>query len=105
MILKYRGKKMRFNARKTGFLRKISGLMFRTRETENLLFSFSKKTRISIHSWLVFFPFLAVWMDENNNVLEYRVVRPFSTKIRPKKPFKKLLEIPTNSKNSRLLGF
>ena len=105
MILRYRKRKIRFNARKAGFLGKVFGLMLRTRKTKNILFVFSQKTKISIHSWFVFFSFLAVWMDENNNVIEYRVVRPFSTTIRPKKLFKKLLEIPFNRKNERLLGF
>jgi len=72
----------------------ILGLMFRTRKTRPLLFEFSRDTRIAIHSFFVFFPFKAIWMDEKGKIIEQRIVRPFTFSVRPKKPFRKLLEIP-----------
>jgi len=70
------------------------GLMFKTRKTQPLLFEFPKDTRIAIHSFFVFFPFKAIWMDEKGKILEQKLVKPFTFSVRPKKPFRKLLEIP-----------
>ena len=72
----------------------ISGLMFRTRKTRPLVFEFKKNTRMAIHSFFVFFPFHAVWLDKNNRIIEQRKVKPFTFCVRPKKPFRKLIEIP-----------
>ena len=84
-------------------LQKISGLMFKKKETEPLLFEFSKPTRMAIHSYFVFFPFIAVWMNKDK-IVEVRKVKPFTFHIKPKKPFTKLLEIPINKKYSKILN-
>jgi len=76
----------------------IFGLMFRTRKTKPLLFEFNQATRMAIHSLFVFFPFNAIWLDENNKIIEQRVVRPFTFSICPRKPFRKLIEIPISKK-------
>ena len=89
--------------RKVSSFRKFTGLMFRTRATENLLFSFSKDTDISFHSLFVFFPFLMLWLDEKNKVIEWRVIMPFSTVIRAKKKFKRVVEIPLNMRNDEII--
>jgi len=71
------------------------GLMFRTRKTRPLIFEFSKNTRMPIHSFFVFFPFHAVWLDKNNKIIEQRKAKPFTFCVRPKKPFRRLIEIPS----------
>jgi uncharacterized membrane protein (UPF0127 family) len=81
-------------------IRRIFGLMFRTRKTRPLLFEFDKNTRSSIHSFFVFFPFNAIWLDENNKIIEQRKVKPFTFCIRPRKPFRKLIEIPINMRKN-----
>jgi len=81
-------------AKKANGLRKISGLMFRTRKTRPLLFEFNNDTRMAIHSFFVFFPFKAIWLDENGKIIEQKIVKPFTFSARPKKPFRNLLEIP-----------
>ncbi len=76
------------------------GLMFKSKNSENLLFDLSG--RWGIHSWFVFFPFLALWLDEKNKVIEWKIVKPFSFFVCPKKKFAKLVEIPVNSKNKQI---
>lgn len=106
MILTLKKRKIKINKYRTvSYFGKYMGLMFKTRETINLVFSFNNDVKMSIHSYFVFFKFLAVWIDEKNNVLEYKIVSPFTTLITPKKSFRKLIEIPFNSRNSKILEF
>ena len=79
--------------------------MFKGKETSNLLFDFKRAGRHSITSFFVFFPFLAVWLDSDNNVLEKKIVQPFKLSVRPKEKFSRLVEIPINDSNSKLLNF
>jgi len=105
MIIKYKNKKINISARKVSELEKFSGLMFRTNKTRNLLFGFKKDIRLSIHSIFVFFKFLIIWLDKDNKVLEYQIVNPFTVAVKPKKPFRKLLELPLNKENSQVIKF
>ena len=70
-------KKIILSVKETGFFSRGIGLMFRSFKTKNLLFSFKKDVGLSITSFFVFFKFLASWLDDKNNVLEFKVVRPF----------------------------
>jgi uncharacterized membrane protein (UPF0127 family) len=105
MKIYFNKKKIDIKVRKLGFFGKGTGLMFKFRNTENLLFEFRKPGRHAIHSFFVFFPFLALWLDEKNRVLERKIVFPFKATVKPKKEFYKLIEIPVNRKNSRIIGF
>ena len=81
------------------WLKKIIGLMFCRRENANaLVFSFHKQTKMAIHSLFVFFPFIAVWLDEKNKVMEMKKVKPFTLKVSSTNPYYQLLEIPINQK-------
>ena len=83
---------------------KIIGLMFSRREKAKVLvFNFHKKTKMLIHSFFVFFPFLAVWLDDKNKVMEIKKVRPFTLKTSSTNPYFKLLEIPINKRNKKTL--
>lgn len=73
---------------------KFLGLMFRTRKTNPILLEFDEDTNIPIHSYFVFFPFKAIWLDKNNKVIDKRIVRPFTFSVKAKKPFRKIIEIP-----------
>lgn len=95
--------KILVNARKLSLVKQAAGLMFRTRECDNLLFD--RGGRWVIHSIFVFFPFLAVWLDEGNNVVEWKVVKPFTFSVLPRNDFAKLVEIPINKKNEGVIRF
>jgi len=105
MEISYEGKKIKISVKKIFSFGKIIGLMFKNKTTENLLFDFKKKTKMRIHSYFVFFNFLAVWLDKKNKVLEWRIVKPFTFSIKPKNYFVKLIEIPINKKNEEIVKF
>ena len=98
-------KKIEIPVKKISEFGKFSGLMFQTKNIENLLFEFKKETKMSIHSFFVFVPFLAVWLDKKNRVLEIKIVKPFSISVGIKKSFSKLIELPFNNKNKGILKF
>lgn len=92
------------NIKKVSSLGKFTGLMFRKREAADaLLFDFPNSVKLRIHSFFVFFPFLAVWLDGRNRIIEKRIIKPFNFSIRPKKPFNRLIEIPFNKKYKAIL--
>lgn len=62
---RYKNKKIRINVKVCSEFNKFLGLMFvRRKRAKALLFDFEKPTKISIHSWFVFFPFVAIWLDD-----------------------------------------
>ncbi|HEA46358.1 MAG TPA: DUF192 domain-containing protein [Candidatus Pacearchaeota archaeon] len=94
----YRGKNFRINARKCSFF--SLGLMFRSKDTMPCLFEFQEDSKFKISSYFVFFPFIAVWLDEKNKVVDLKKVEPFTFSVSSKKPFRKLVEIPISDKYS-----
>lgn len=97
IIIHYKRKKIKIIAKDCNVLQKFIGLMFSRRENARmLLFSFKKKQKIRIHSWYVFYPFIAVWLDERNRVVDLKIVKPFTPWVSPKKRCISLLEIPIN---------
>ena len=105
MIIKYKKKKVEIPVKKISEFGKFSGLMLKTKNSENLLFEFKKNANLKIHSFFVFFPFLAIWLDKKNRVLEIKIVKPFSISVGIKKSFSKLIELPFNNKNKGILKF
>lgn len=105
MKISFHGKKFWVDIKETNFFTKTSGLMFRTRETDNLLFDFRKRGFPAIHSFFVFFDFLALWLDEKDKIVDYEIVRPFTLHVMPKKQCKKLVEIPLNKKNQKIFSY
>lgn len=80
-----------------GFFQEARGLMFRTRKNARaLLFHFENPVKLKIHSCFVWFSFIAIWIDENNKIIQKKIIRPWKISIVPKVPFKKLIEIPIN---------
>jgi len=82
--------------RKVSGKEKYIGLMFRTRKTTPLLFEFKEDVNLPINSYFVFFPFRIIWLDKDDNVIEEKIVKPFTFSVRPYKSFRKFLEIPIN---------
>jgi len=91
--------------KKTGFFRKGTGLTFRTRNTDNLLFDFSKPVtwQGDLTSVFVFFSFLTLWLDDKNKVIDFKIIRPFKLKIRQKNKFYRIIELPFNLSNRKLI--
>ena len=84
---------------------KFTGLMFANKENAPaMLFEFKNDGRKSIHS--LFCPtFLAIWLNENNKIIEYKIVSPYSLSISPEKNFRKLIEVPLNKKYTHIVEF
>ena len=101
----HKGKKIYLNLKICRGLWEGIGLMVSRREKgEALLFEFKKPVKMAIHSWFVFFPFVAIWFDENNKIIEIKLVKPFENYILPKKSFTKLIEIPINKKYQEVIS-
>ncbi|MFH1431428.1 MAG: hypothetical protein ABIG37_03100 [Nanoarchaeota archaeon] len=81
---------------------KIKGMMFKKAENANaLLFKFKKPNKSPIHSF--FCPiFLAIWLREKEMV-EFKIIKSFTLRIKPKKDFDMLLEIPWNKKYCNII--
>ena len=97
------GNRINVKARKVSSFGKVRGLIFRSKNTDNLLFEFKKDGKRGIHSLFLFFPFLAVWLDSKDRVLEFRVVDPFCFHVCPDVLSRKILEIPLNKENEKVL--
>ena len=88
----YRGKKIELTARRCGVFN--LGLMFRTRNTKPCLFEFNHPEKFKLTALFVFFPFLVVWLDGDNNVLDIREIKPFTFSISARVSFVRIAEIP-----------
>lgn len=97
------GRKMSVEVKKLGVVGRFFGLMFRTSKTKNLLFDFGREVRLSLHSFFVFFPFLVLWLDSENNVLRSEIVKPFRLRVLPRGKFFRIVEIPLNFRNEKIL--
>ena len=106
ITINYKRKEIKIIAENCNAFRKFSGLMFsRLEKAEILLFDFKRKQKIAIHSFFVFYPFIAVWLDEKNNVVDLKIVKPFSPCVSPQESGFKLVEIPINKKNKKICDF
>ena len=94
-ILKYKDHRIEIqNIKKCRGIKRFTGLMFKGKNTNALLFEFSSPTSAEIHS-LFCKPFLAIWLDEKNNIIEVKMINKIGV-YKPKKQFSKLLEVPLN---------
>jgi len=104
LCFEYKGKGFNLNVKECNFLERFRGLMFRKKGfSEVLLFDFNKPVKYSIHSFFVKFDFIALWLDEKNNVIKIKRVKPFVFSIKPKQKFSKLIEIPITEKNCEII--
>ena len=96
--LRHKNRKFFLKVKKCDRLDEIFGLMFQKKESARiLLFDFSGREKLTLHSFFVFFPFIAVWLDDKNRILEIKRINPFSFGISSPKIFSKIIEIPINS--------
>ncbi len=102
--LKFQGKEIEIaDIDKAKGIRKYTGLMFKRKETNALLFEFEKPCKQAIHS-LFCRDFLAIWLDSEGKIAEYKIIFPNQFSIKPEKEFSKLLEIPINKKYSGVIS-
>jgi len=100
----HRGKRFSINAKSCNLFEKGIGLMFSRREKAKILiFEFNKKRKIIIHSCFVFFPFAALWINEKNEIIDLKIVKPFTSCVSPSEKSLSLIEIPINKKNKKLV--
>ncbi|MEK6891123.1 MAG: hypothetical protein AABX03_03205 [Nanoarchaeota archaeon] len=84
------------NIEKTRIFGKFKGLMFNKKNNSKALLFENSKSQ-GIHSFFVFFDFLCVWLDKDNDVIDFRIVKPFNPYVKTDRYFDKILEIPKNS--------
>jgi uncharacterized membrane protein (UPF0127 family) len=103
LLIGYKGRKIKVNAKECSLFGEFKGLMFSKKEkAEILLFNFSIKQKIRIHSFFVFYDFIAVWLDDKNKAVDIKIVKPFKFCVSPKEECFKLVEIPLNRKNRKI---
>jgi uncharacterized membrane protein (UPF0127 family) len=106
LFINYKKKKIKITAKNCGFFNKGVGLMFSRRENAKiLLFDNLKIIDLPIHSYFIFYPFLAIWLNKENKVVDLKIVKPFSSYVAPKKRAHKLVEVPLNKKNKKIIAF
>ena len=104
--LKYKKKKFSLEVCKVPWYLEGIGMMFCRREkAKALLFRFKKPMRMKIHSLFVFFPFVAIWLDEKNKILDLKIVKPWNLSVSSRKSFSKLVEIPINERYREIIRF
>lgn len=103
-IFNYKKGNIELDLKVCNWFERFSGLMFtRRKNAKALLFDFKKPVKIAIHSFFVFFPFVAVWFDKKNKVIDIKVVESFILPVSPKKSFYKLVEIPINQRYKQVV--
>jgi hypothetical protein len=102
--LKFQGEEIEIpDVERVNGLGKFKGLMFKSSNTNALLFDFPSLNNPSIHS--LFCPdFLAIWLNQGK-IVDYKLVTSGKMKVKPEKDFTQLLEIPLNNKYSSVVKF
>lgn len=104
MKFNYKNKNIEIEVKKCSTFQMILGLMFTKRDSAKvLLFDFKKPVKTRIHSFFVFFPFFALYFDKKNKIIGLKRVRPFTFAVSIDKPFYKIVEIPINKKNKKIV--
>ncbi|MEA3329138.1 MAG: hypothetical protein U9Q06_00150 [Nanoarchaeota archaeon] len=85
-----------------GMFSGVRGLMFCRREKAKILLFNSSG---AIHSLFVFFPFLILWLDEKNKIIDWKLVSPWKFSIKSKKKFVKFIEVPINRRHHSIVKF
>lgn len=106
IIFEYKNKKITLEVEDCNLLKKFTGLMFSRREkAKALLFKFKNSKNIKLHSLFVFFPFLVIWLNSKNKVVDLKFVNSIECSISSKKSFLKIIEIPFNNKYKKIIDF
>jgi uncharacterized membrane protein (UPF0127 family) len=99
IYLKFGKRKLLLNIKKQSFFEIGRGLLFYSREKAPILMYKSNNPKLdAIHSWFVNFPFLAIWLDKNNNILEIRRIDPWKIHANHDGNWNKLIEVPISKR-------
>lgn len=106
ITLTYHKKKITIPAQRCSFFGKFWGLMFsRKSSAPLLLFDFRRSVAMGIHSYFVFYDFLAIWIDEKNTVVQVDRVKPWTSYLKPRKRYHMLIEIPMHKRYKKYVDF
>lgn len=95
MKFRYKNKDFNINVKRLSKLGMVLGLMFSSKKrAKALLFEYKN---LRIHSFFVFYPFVALWL-EGDKVVDFKIVKPFRLNSSSVKPSSKLIEIPINGR-------
>ncbi len=89
------------NIKEAKGIQKYIGLMFK-KNPEPLLFKLNKEKKIAINSLFCKVDFIALWFDEDDKLIDTKLIKPGQLKILPKKAFKTLVEIPMIKQNGEI---
>ncbi len=104
IFLKYKKERVNVDLKVCNCFERFLGLMFAKKEkAKALLFDFKKSVKIPIHSFFVFFPFIAIWLDGKNKIIGLKIIKPFRFCVCPKNFFSKLIEIPVNRRYNNVV--
>lgn len=101
----FRGKRVHTSVKAVNGFGSLQGLMFSSSACESLLFSFRSFFTPSIHSFFVFFPFYAVWLNQRREIVHVDYVRPFTLRVFPRATSAFLVEIPDHTNNAQITSF
>jgi len=75
-----------------GFWKIFRGLMFSRRKNILLVLPREGRNRAAIHSFFVFFPFQAIFINSRKEVVDSKRIKPFRVFL-PRKPARFILEL------------
>jgi uncharacterized membrane protein (UPF0127 family) len=102
----FRGKEIEVPVREVQGFGSVRGLMFRSLSRAGpLAFRFGRPARMAIHSLFVRFWFVAIWLDSEGRVMEWRLVRPWLLTVKPRKKYWTLVEVPLSKKYAFVVDF
>lgn len=102
--LEFNGRKIFIEVERLSEFGKGLGLMFRRREkSPALLFDFKNPKQFHLTSLFVNFPFMILWLDEKNKIVDKTIAKPWRLHIPSKKKYYKIIEIPLNTKYGSLI--
>lgn len=102
MEIKLKNKPIEIKVKEVKGLGIVRGLMFRSRDkAPALLFNL----KAPLHSFFVFFDFLVLWLDDEDEIVDFKIVSPWRVNINSKKNYFKIVEIPISRRYSGEVEF
>ena len=74
------------------FLQQFIGLMFRNKDHHQHVFRFNKIDKHPIHTFFVFHTIKVIWFDYSGNIIDEKIVKPFTFNVNHKGFSKSMIE-------------